>query len=137
MKRRRQKNAPPAARPSPSAASEDAVRPADEAGAGVCGKKERILLAAQAMFGRHGFAATTMKMIAEEAGVAFGLVAHHFGDKEKLFITAGFDMVGRLMAKVQADTERDYFMSAEESQVYGIIDKVLTSREPLPEKTGD
>lgn len=66
------------------------------------GKKERILRAAQAMFGRYGFANTTMKMIAEEAGVAFGLVAHHFGSKETLFITAGFDMVGRLLDRVRA-----------------------------------
>ena len=75
------------------------------------GKKERILRAAQAMFGRHGFANTTMKMIAEEAGVAFGLVAHHFGGKENLFITAGFDMIGRLLARVReaaAEAESGY-----------------------------
>jgi ATP-dependent Clp protease protease subunit len=41
---------------------------------------------------------------------------------------------GMNIEKVQADTERDYFMSAEEARVYGLVDKVLTSREPLPEK---
>jgi ATP-dependent Clp protease protease subunit len=35
--------------------------------------------------------------------------------------------------KVGADTERDYFMSAEEAQKYGIIDKVLTNRNELAE----
>ena len=35
--------------------------------------------------------------------------------------------------KVRADTERDYFMSAEEAQKYGIIDKVLTNRNELAE----
>lgn len=30
--------------------------------------------------------------------------------------------------KVMADTERDNFMSAEEAQAYGLIDKVLTER---------
>ncbi len=44
---------------------------------------------------------------------------------------------GMDIEKVQADTERDYFMSAEEARVYGLIDKVLTSREPLPEKAGE
>jgi AcrR family transcriptional regulator len=83
--------------------TDDAARAAEDAVAAISGKKERILRAAQTMFGRHGFAATTMKMIAEEAGVAFGLVAHHFGDKENLFITAGFDMISRLMATVQAE----------------------------------
>jgi len=37
---------------------------------------------------------------------------------------------GQKMKKIQADTERDYFMSAEESRVYGIIDKVLLKRDP-------
>jgi ATP-dependent Clp protease protease subunit len=35
------------------------------------------------------------------------------------------------MKKVQADTERDNFMSAVEANQYGIIDKVLASREEL------
>ena len=38
---------------------------------------------------------------------------------------------GRSIKKVQADTERDNFMSAPEACQYGIIDKVLTSREEL------
>ncbi len=37
------------------------------------------------------------------------------------------------LEKVRADTERDYFMSAEEAQKYGIIDKVLTNRNELAE----
>ncbi len=37
------------------------------------------------------------------------------------------------LEKVSADTERDFFMSAEEAQKYGIIDKVLTNREELSE----
>jgi len=38
---------------------------------------------------------------------------------------------GKSIKKVQADTERDNFMSATEAAQYGIIDKVLTSREEL------
>lgn len=37
------------------------------------------------------------------------------------------------LEKVSADTERDFFMSPEEAQKYGIIDKVLTKREELAE----
>ena len=33
---------------------------------------------------------------------------------------------GQPMEKIQNDTERDYFMSAEESKRYGIIDEVIT-----------
>lgn len=36
---------------------------------------------------------------------------------------------GQKMKKIQSDTERDYFMSADEAKKYGIIDKVLTKRE--------
>ena len=38
---------------------------------------------------------------------------------------------GRTIKKVEADTERDNFMNAAEACRYGLIDKVLTSREEL------
>jgi len=63
-------------------------------------KKRRILFAAQEMFGQYGYHATTVKMIAEKAHVAFGLVAHHFGDKENLFLSAGFNMVDQVMQAI-------------------------------------
>ncbi len=37
------------------------------------------------------------------------------------------------LEKVSADTERDFFMSAEESRKYGLIDKVLANRNELAE----
>ncbi|HHO47508.1 MAG TPA: ATP-dependent Clp endopeptidase proteolytic subunit ClpP [Desulfobacteraceae bacterium] len=36
---------------------------------------------------------------------------------------------GKPLKKVQADTERDFFMNAEEACKYGIVDQVLVSRE--------
>ncbi len=36
---------------------------------------------------------------------------------------------GKSAKKIQADTERDYFMGAEEARKYGIIDNVISSRE--------
>jgi ATP-dependent Clp protease protease subunit len=35
---------------------------------------------------------------------------------------------GQDLDKVEKDTERDYFMNAEESLAYGIIDKILEHR---------
>jgi ATP-dependent Clp protease protease subunit len=35
---------------------------------------------------------------------------------------------GQPLEKVSKDMERDYFMTAEEAVVYGIIDRVLTQR---------
>ncbi len=40
---------------------------------------------------------------------------------------------GQSVETIAADTERDYFMSAEEAQQYGLIDKVLAKREELAE----
>ena len=33
---------------------------------------------------------------------------------------------GQKIEKVKQDTERDYFMSSEEAQAYGIIDRVIS-----------
>ena len=38
---------------------------------------------------------------------------------------------GQPLERVAADTERDFIMSAEEAQTYGIIDEVITTRLPL------
>ena len=35
---------------------------------------------------------------------------------------------GQKIKKIEADTERDYFMSSEEARKYGVIDKVLSKR---------
>ncbi|WP_243544317.1 TetR/AcrR family transcriptional regulator [Pseudodesulfovibrio tunisiensis] len=56
-------------------------------------KKELILVAAQKLFARHGYPGTTVKMVAEEAGVASGLVFHYFESKENLFMSAGSQLV--------------------------------------------
>ncbi|HUU80148.1 MAG TPA: ATP-dependent Clp endopeptidase proteolytic subunit ClpP [Acidobacteriota bacterium] len=36
---------------------------------------------------------------------------------------------GKSLEKIRKDTERDFFMSAEEAKEYGIIDKIITTRE--------
>jgi ATP-dependent Clp protease protease subunit len=38
------------------------------------------------------------------------------------------DRTGQPLEKIERDTERDYFMSAEESKTYGLIDQVLATR---------
>lgn len=43
------------------------------------------------------------------------------------------EMSGQKKEKVEADTERDFFMSAEDAKEYGLIDAIFT-RKPL---TGD
>lgn len=56
-------------------------------------KKEALLQAAKELFGEYGYADTTFKKISERAGVALGLLTHHYGNKEKLFLAAGLDVL--------------------------------------------
>jgi len=41
---------------------------------------------------------------------------------------------GKKLSKIAEDTERDYFMSAEEAKSYGIIDRILASRDDLKDQ---
>jgi AcrR family transcriptional regulator len=49
------------------------------------GKKANILASAFRVFGERGFPRTTMKMIAQQAGIAPGSIYIYFRDKEALF----------------------------------------------------
>jgi len=42
---------------------------------------------------------------------------------------------GQKMARIQRDTERDFFMSSTEARAYGLVDKVLTRRQNMEEET--
>eukprot|EP00831_Metopus_contortus_P073541 TRINITY_DN67093_c0_g1_i1.p1 TRINITY_DN67093_c0_g1~~TRINITY_DN67093_c0_g1_i1.p1 ORF type:complete len:192 (+),score=29.13 TRINITY_DN67093_c0_g1_i1:141-716(+) len=67
-------------------------------------KKERILLAAQEIFARCGYAGTTMKMVAEQAGVASGLVFHYYESKENLFMVAGAELIDTMIIVLRDKT---------------------------------
>ncbi len=41
---------------------------------------------------------------------------------------------GQPLEKIERDTDRDFFMSADESKAYGIVDEVVTSRSDLGKK---
>ena len=41
---------------------------------------------------------------------------------------------GQSMDRIEKDTERDYFMTAQEALDYGIIDKIMTKRGDLEQK---
>ncbi len=56
-------------------------------------KKEALLYAAKELFGEYGYAETTFKKVSEKANVALGLLTHHYGNKERLFLAAGMDVL--------------------------------------------
>ena len=66
-------------------------------------KRDEILAAAQALFAEYGYAGTTVRMIAQRAGVAFGLVSHYFGNKENLFLVAGHEMIDAVLSRIRID----------------------------------
>ena len=67
-------------------------------------KKERLLEAAKELFGEYGYAETTFKKISDRAGVALGLLTHHYGNKEKLFLAAGLDVLCHFLKVLRAAT---------------------------------
>ena len=69
-------------------------------------KRQRVLDAARASFGRLGFAGATVETIAGEAGVSNGLLYQFFRSKEHLFEVV-LDEVVREWARVLAAAERE------------------------------
>jgi len=56
--------------------------------AGDSGTRDRILEAARGRFAEHGFAGTTIRAVAADAGVDPALVHHFYGSKDDLFAAA-------------------------------------------------
>src|ERR1700749_726236 len=47
-------------------------------------KREHILVVAEALFGEKGFDGTSVRDIAQQAGVNLAMISYYFGSKEKL-----------------------------------------------------
>lgn len=74
-------------------------------------KKEALLQAAKELFGEYGYAETTFKKISDRAGVALGLLTHHYGSKEKIFLASGLDVLQRFydhLQKAVADAKNGF-----------------------------
>lgn len=69
--------------------------------------RERVVRAAIAVFGRQGFAQTSMLDIANEAGVASGTVYQYFSDKSDLFSTLIADLLDRLHRETRMPASPD------------------------------
>jgi AcrR family transcriptional regulator len=84
--------------------------------------REQVLAAAASMFARHGFHATSLEAIAEEAGFSRGAVYYNFADKEELFL----ELLDRRCAEraqdlreVFADTDADVEATSRQAQLAG------------------
>jgi TetR/AcrR family transcriptional regulator, fatty acid metabolism regulator protein len=63
-------------------------------------KRRQILDAAVRAFARKGYHACRVGEIAEEAGVAYGLVYHYFGSKEEILQTIFRDTWTQMLARI-------------------------------------
>jgi len=70
-------------------------------------KRKRILDAAIRVFAEHGYHASRVGDIAEDAGVAHGLLYHYFASKEEVLRTIFVENWGQLIARFRAVEESD------------------------------
>jgi AcrR family transcriptional regulator len=64
--------------------------------------RERLLVAARALFGERGYEATSIDAILESAGVARGALYHHFATKQALFDAVLDGVVGEIADRAAA-----------------------------------
>ncbi len=64
-------------------------------------RREQIVLAAARLFVEHGYAGTSMRQIAERAGLLPGSVYHHFPAKEDLFVAIHREGFRRLAENIR------------------------------------
>ena len=70
-------------------------------------KRKRILDAAIRVFAEHGYHGSRVGDIAEDAGVAHGLLYHYFASKEEVLRTIFVENWGQLIARFRAVEESD------------------------------
>lgn len=81
--------------------------------------RDRILAAAVKLFARHGYGSTSVRMIANEAGVAQGLLYNYFDGKEGL-LRAVFE-------RGRADVAESLSASAAERTAHGEVERLVRS----------
>lgn len=91
--------------------------------------RERVLLEAARLFRRHGYAATTLREVADAAGVKAGSIYYHFESKEQILgevldkgITIVADAVRtRVAALPESAPWRDRIAAGIEGHLWGLL----------------
>jgi AcrR family transcriptional regulator len=65
-------------------------------------KRQRVVEAAAKVMAREGYAATSMKDIAQEAGIAQGLIHYYFDSKDDLVMAVVKDACDQMLAETRA-----------------------------------
>lgn len=69
--------------------------------------RDKLLAAADRLFGQHGFDGVSVRDIVHEAGVNLGAITYHFGGKEQLFAHLISGKVRELMSHGHSIAESD------------------------------
>jgi TetR/AcrR family transcriptional regulator, fatty acid metabolism regulator protein len=93
-------------------------------------KRRTILDAAVRVFARQGFHTCRVSDIADEAGVAYGLVYHYFSSKEQILDTLFLE---RWDVMLQAIAEADASQRAPQDKLYAIAAFIIDSYRHDPE----
>lgn len=92
-------------------------------------RSAQILAAARRLFGRSGLAGTSMVEIAEQAGVARGLVNHYFGTKRELYLAVVADLAAELPAVVRSDLRGGPADAMVDANLASWLDSIERNRE--------
>ncbi|HET8868847.1 MAG TPA: TetR family transcriptional regulator, partial [Aquabacterium sp.] len=88
--------------------------------------RERMILAALDLFGRHGFDATTTRMIAQAASMNLGAIPYYFGTKEDLYAQAAGHLASFIEQAQAAPLARLREQSAQTPDTPGLIDLMVS-----------
>jgi TetR/AcrR family transcriptional regulator, fatty acid metabolism regulator protein len=93
-------------------------------------RRQAILDAAVRVFARRGFHACRVSDIADEAGVAYGLVYHYFGSKDSVLDTLFLERWNVMLAMI---SEVDATESSTREKLYAITSFIVDSYKHDPE----
>jgi TetR/AcrR family transcriptional regulator, transcriptional repressor of bet genes len=93
-------------------------------------RREQICRAAAAVIAREGFAGSTMRMVAEEAGVSTGMLNHYFANRQ--------DLLTQALVFVSERTQERYRVAIEDvpagrERIVALLDSALADDEQMIE----
>jgi TetR/AcrR family transcriptional regulator, transcriptional repressor of bet genes len=93
-------------------------------------RREQICRAAVAVIAREGYAGTTMRMVAQEAGVSTGMLNHYFANRQDLLIQSLVYVSERSLVRYSAAIAG---LEAGEQRLEALLDSVLGEDEESEE----
>jgi TetR/AcrR family transcriptional repressor of bet genes len=93
-------------------------------------RREQICRAAATVISREGFAATTLRKVAEEAGVSTGMLNHYFSNRQDLLTQTLLFVSHRTQDRLWAAIEG---VPAGEKRLNALLDSALANDPPMNE----